>query len=121
MTKIAKAMQKALRKALGINSPATAMIPDGENATRGVAVGALKGLPHIDKAMQTVAGRMAGRAVTGPVAGRAAVVAAGHGGGTVIHIHVSGAVVDKLGFARAAREAFLELKRTNGGSALGLA
>lgn len=120
MTKIAKAMQKSLRKALGIKSPATEMIPDGENTTKGVAVGALKGLPHIDRAMRTVAGRMAGHAAVAPMAGRAAVVTARRGGGD-IHIHIDGAVVDTLGFARAAREALRELKRLNGGGDLGIA
>jgi chorismate mutase len=119
MVKIAKAMQKSLRKALGIKSPARAMIPDGVNTARGVAVGVMEGLPHVDRAMQAVAGRMAGQAAASPVAGRAAVAARG-GGGTVIHIHVDGTVVDQLGFARAARQALLELKRTNGNAALGL-
>jgi chorismate mutase len=119
MVKIAKAMQKSLRKALGIKSPARAMIPDGVNTARGVAVGVMEGLPHVDRAMQAVAGRMAGHAAASPVAGRAAVAARG-GGGTVIHIHVDGTVVDQLGFARAARQALLELKRTNGNAALGL-
>ncbi|PAZ15686.1 hypothetical protein CLM62_12885 [Streptomyces sp. SA15] len=120
MEKIAKAMQKSLRNALGIKSPATKMMPDGENTTKGVAVGVIKGMPFIDQAMDTVAGRIAGRTVAAPVASRAAVVAGRRGGGD-IHIHVDGAVVDALGFARAAREALLELKRTNGGGDLGLA
>ncbi|MER5209389.1 hypothetical protein ABT063_02015 [Streptomyces sp. NPDC002838] len=120
MEKIAKAMQRSLRKALGIKSPATKMMPDGENTTKGVAVGVIKGLPYIDQAMDTVAGRIAGRAFASPVVGRAAVVAGRRGGGD-IHIHVDGAVVDTLGFARAAREALRELKRNNGGGDLGLA
>jgi hypothetical protein len=37
------------------------------------------------------------------------------------HIHVEGAVVDKLGVARAVRQSLLDLKRTNGGGTLGLA
>ncbi|MFK4100813.1 hypothetical protein ACI2L1_12200 [Streptomyces sp. NPDC019531] len=85
MVKIAKAMQKALRKALGIKSPARAMIPDGVNAARGVAVGVLAGLPHVDRAMQAVAGRMAGHALAAPVAGRAAAVG---GGGVTYNVQV---------------------------------
>ncbi|MEU1478881.1 hypothetical protein [Streptomyces sp. NPDC005760] len=85
MVKIAKSMQKALRKALGIKSPARAMIPDGVNAARGVAVGVLQGLPHVDRAMQAVAGRMAGQAVAAPVAGRPAAVGSG---GVVYHVQV---------------------------------
>jgi chorismate mutase len=121
MEKIARAMQRALRKALGIKSPARAMIPDGINTARGVAVGVLAGLPHVDRAMQTVAGRMTGHMAGRPVAvGRPAVAGARRGGGD-IHIHVHGAVVDQLGFGRAARQALLELKRTQGGDGLGLA
>jgi chorismate mutase len=77
MVKIAKSMQKALRKALGIKSPARAMIPDGINTARGVAVGVLQGLPHVDRAMQAVAGRMAGQAAASPVVGRPAAVGSG--------------------------------------------
>ncbi|MGW1609407.1 hypothetical protein ACWCQZ_08415 [Streptomyces sp. NPDC002285] len=117
MMKIAKAMQKSLRKALGISSPARKMIPDGVNTMRGVALGVIQGLPHIDGAMQQAADRMSG---IRPATGRAAVIGRG-GGGTVVHIHVDGAVVDKLGAARAMREAFLELKRAQGGGELGIA
>ena len=87
MEKLAKSMQKALRKALGIKSPARAMIPDGEMTTAGVAVGVLQGLPHVDRAMNAVAGRMAGHAAAvAPVAGLAAVVRGG--GGTVVQVTV---------------------------------
>ncbi|WP_330265332.1 hypothetical protein [Streptomyces griseorubiginosus] len=85
MVKIAKSMQKALRKALGIKSPARAMIPDGINTARGVAVGVLAGLPHVDRAMQAVAGRMAGQAVGAPVVGRPAAVGSG---GVVYQVQV---------------------------------
>lgn len=58
MLSIAKGMQKALRKALGIKSPARALIPDGVNTARGIAVGVVRGLPHVDSAMRKVAGRV---------------------------------------------------------------
>ncbi|MFF5004688.1 hypothetical protein ACFY3G_17880 [Streptomyces phaeochromogenes] len=120
MVKIAKHMQQALRNALGINSPAVEMEPDGVNTARGIGVGVLKGIPYVEAAMDTVAARMTGRVGgTRPVVGRPGIVGRG-GGGTVIHIHVDGAVVDKLGVGRAVREALLELKRTNGGGELGL-
>ena len=113
MTKIARAMQKALRKALGIKSPARAMIPDGINTTRGVAVGVLAGLPHVDRAMQAVAGRMAGRAVAAPAAGRAAVV--GAGGTTTVNLTVeAGLGTDPISLAREMRRMLLELKRDYG-------
>ncbi|MGW0372559.1 hypothetical protein ACWDZW_27455 [Streptomyces coeruleorubidus] len=116
MLNIAKAMQKSIRKALGIKSPSTVMAKLGAYSTEGLARGLVQGLPHVDRALGAVSGRIA---ATRPVLGRPA-VPAGRGGGTVIHIHVDGAVVDTLGFARAAREALLELKRNNGGASLGL-
>lgn len=123
MQKIALAMQKALRKALGIRSPATKMIPDGINTARGVAVGVLRGLPHIDGAMQAVAGRMTGRAVAmRPAAGRQAFTAAGGGAGAVeIHIHVDGTVLDPVAVGRQIQTVLLEFKRARGGADLGLA
>jgi chorismate mutase len=120
MEKLAKSMQKALRKALGIKSPARAMIPDGEMTTAGVAVGVLQGLPHVDRAMNAVAGRMAGRAVVAPVAGRAAVVRGG--GGTVVQVTVQVAPTsDAMSVGKAIQKVLLELKRNSGGGQLGLA
>ncbi|MEU0426432.1 hypothetical protein ABZ235_23035 [Streptomyces canus] len=120
MEKLAKSMQKSLRKALGIKSPARAMIPDGEMTTAGVAVGVLQGLPHVDRAMDTVAGRMAGRATVAPVAGRAAVVRGG--GGTVVQVTVQvGPTADAMSVGKAIQKVLLELKRNSGGGQLGLA
>jgi len=120
MEKLAKSMQKALRKALGIKSPARAMIPDGINTARGVAVGVLQGLPHVDRAMDTVAGRMAGRATVAPVAGRAAAVRPG--GGTVVQVTVQVApTADPMSVGKAIQKTLLELKRNSGGGSLGLA
>lgn len=88
MFSIAKGMQKALRKALGIKSPARALIPDGVNTTRGIAVGVVQGLPHIDSAMRKVSGRVTQGARVPAVAtmpaGRGAASAQG---ATVIHQH----------------------------------
>jgi hypothetical protein len=121
MEKLAKSMQKALRKALGIKSPARAMIPDGVNTARGVAVGVLQGLPHVDRAMDVVAGRMASRATAAPpLAGRAAVVRSG--GGTVVQVTVQVApTADPMSVGKAIQKTLLELKRNSGGGQLGLA
>ncbi|MFF9285390.1 hypothetical protein [Streptomyces griseosporeus] len=114
MLRIAQSMQRALRKALGIRSPARAMIPDGINTTRGVAVGVLAGLPHVDRAMQTVAGRMAGRAAIAPAPGRAAVLAGG-GGSTTVHLSVqAGLGTDPIALSRELRRMLLELRRDYG-------
>ncbi|WP_327429472.1 hypothetical protein [Streptomyces sp. NBC_01236] len=117
MMKIAKGMQKAIKKALGIKSPSTVMAELGRYSTQGLARGLTDALPAVDQALGVVSGRVA---ATRPAIGRAA-IRGGGSGGTVVHIHVDGAVVDKLGVARAIREALLDLKRTNGGGSLGLA
>lgn len=117
MVDIARGMQKAIKKALGIKSPSTVMARLGEYSTQGLARGLVGGMPVLDRALDTVSGRVA---ATQPVIGRPAVVA-GRGGGTVINIHVDGVLVDQLGAARAVRQALLDLKRTNGGGDLGIA
>ncbi|MFJ7049051.1 hypothetical protein ACIQVC_37435 [Streptomyces sp. NPDC101112] len=116
MVKIAKGMQKALRAALGIRSPATKMVPDGINTARGVAVGVLAGLPYIDSAMNAVAGRIAGR-TTAPglsaVAGRAAVPAGSGVQRVQVDINVSG-TADPVAVARELQRQLLQLKRVHG-------
>ena len=112
MEKIALAMQKALKKALGISSPAKKMIPDGINTARGIAVGVLAGLPEIDSAMDAVAGRMAGRAAIGPVAGRAAVV---RNATQVTHVQVDvHGAMDPVAVGQEFQRILLMLKRTQG-------
>ncbi|MEU3836510.1 hypothetical protein [Streptomyces microflavus] len=100
MVKIAKGMQKALRKALGIASPARKLIPDGINSARGVAVGLVEGLPYIDRAMGAVAGRMAGMR---PAVGRAAIGGAAggaSGGGINVNVTFTGLVTDPIATAK---------------------
>ena len=54
MIAIAKSMQKALRAALGINSPARKLIPDGINTVRGVLVGIDRERPKLLDAMASL-------------------------------------------------------------------
>ncbi|MEU9616936.1 hypothetical protein AB0D56_36250 [Streptomyces sp. NPDC048209] len=84
MLKIAKGMQKAIKKALGIKSPSRVMAGLGRYTTEGLAVGMRERLPVLDGALATVAGRVA---ATQPVIGRPAVVGAG-AGGPVYHISI---------------------------------
>jgi hypothetical protein len=51
MLSIAKSMQAAIRKALGIKSPSTVMAEVGRQSTLGVAVGLVDQLPAVKKAM----------------------------------------------------------------------
>lgn len=83
MLRIAKGMDKAIRKALGIKSPSTVMAQLGAYSTQGLARGLVAGVPVLDRALDTVTERVAGAQ---PVLGRAA--AMGAGGGTVINVQV---------------------------------
>ncbi|MEV7855120.1 hypothetical protein [Streptomyces sp. NPDC088183] len=52
MVKIAKSMQKAIKKALGIHSPARKLIPVGRDTARGVDVGLHREMPTIESTMR---------------------------------------------------------------------
>jgi hypothetical protein len=110
MIKIAKSMQHALREALGIKSPATKMKPDGINTARGIAVGLISGIPHIDRAMNVVAGRMTGRAAI--PAGRAAVPGAS-AGGMVVNVRIEQAM-DPVAVGREIQRVLLQFGRAQG-------
>lgn len=116
MLSIAKAMQKSIRKALGIRSPSTVMAQLGAYSTQGLARGLVDGMPVLDRALGTVSDRVSG---IQPVLGRAAVAGRG-AGGTVIQIQVDGAL-DPKAVARQVRTMLLTLKRDLGGGELGIA
>ncbi|WP_371612873.1 hypothetical protein [Streptomyces clavifer] len=77
MVKIAKAMEKAIKKALGIKSPSTVMAGLGRYTTEGLALGMTDRMPVLDQALTAVTDRVAN---TRPVIGRPAVAGAGAGG-----------------------------------------
>ncbi|MFE3144748.1 hypothetical protein [Streptomyces scopuliridis] len=52
MIKIAKSMEAAIKKALGIRSPARKMIPVGRDTARGVDVGLVREIPTIEATMR---------------------------------------------------------------------
>jgi hypothetical protein len=111
MTKIALGMQKSLRKALGIRSPARKLIPDGINTARGIAVGVLQGLPHIDAAMGAVAGRITGS--TPGTVGRPAL--AGMGGGVVYNVQVDvHEAMDPVAVGRELQRVLVQFGRAQG-------
>lgn len=98
MVKIAKSMDKAIRKALGIKSPSTVAAVSGGHFTEGVAKGAVDALPVLDRAMGSVAGRMSGMR---PVVGRPAVVGAGARGGVInLNVTFTGLVTDPVATAK---------------------
>lgn len=110
MLSIAKGMQAAIRKALGIRSPSRVMAQLGRHSTEGLAMGLIQRLPVLDSALGTVAGRFA---ATRPAIGLPA--GTGHGGGqqVIVKIDVHGAM-DPIAVGREIRRILLELKRTQG-------
>ncbi|MBE4790672.1 hypothetical protein HW846_46370 [Streptomyces sp. NE06-02F] len=109
MVKIAKGMEKAIRRALGIKSPSTVMARIGAHSTEGLARGLVGGMPALDEALAAVSGRVAD---TQPVIGRPAV--AGAGARQVnVQVDVHGAI-DPVATAREIRRMLLELKRVHG-------
>jgi chorismate mutase len=109
MMSIAKAMQRSIKKALGIKSPSTVMAKLGTFSTQGLARGLVEGLPHVDRALGVVTGRVA---ATRPVVGRPAVIG---GGGGVMQVSISVTDArDPVATAREIRRELLELKRVFG-------
>ncbi|WP_426404215.1 hypothetical protein ACN9M0_24760 [Streptomyces sp. R-07] len=114
MYKLAKAMEKAIKKALGIKSPSRVAHAIGVNFGQGLSGGTLASLPAVGRAVDAVAGRMAG---IRPMPGRAAGASAG--GGSPIYITVQGAI-DPVSTAKQLQRVLVKLDRTNGGGGLGL-
>ncbi|WP_237773281.1 hypothetical protein [Streptomyces luteocolor] len=110
MLKIAKGMDKAIRRALGIKSPSTVMAQVGRYSTEGLAAGLTDRMPVLDQALAAVSGRVA---ATRPVVGRPAVATAG--GAQVVHLSVEvKGVHDPLSVAKELQRMLLNLKRTHG-------
>lgn len=114
MIKIAKAMQTALRHALGIRSPSTVLAVDGGHATEGVAVGVISRLPVLHRAMARVSAAVAGTPLAFSAA--SAVPGPGPAGGAApvqVNFNISGAL-DPVAVGREIRRILLELKRVYG-------
>ncbi|WP_425832559.1 hypothetical protein [Streptomyces fractus] len=109
MLKIAKGMDKAIRKALGIRSPSRVMAEVGRYSTEGLAAGLTERTPVLDRALGTVAGRVAG---TRPVIGRPA-VAAGAGGGMNVYVTIGNAM-DPVAVAREFQKVLVRYGRAQG-------
>ncbi|MFB7548597.1 hypothetical protein [Streptomyces sp. NPDC056154] len=111
MVKIAKGMQKAIKKALGIKSPSRVMAELGRYSTEGLAIGLTERMPALDRALGVVTDRVASAQ---PVIGRPAVVGGGTGAQPVqIQIDVHGAM-DPVAVGRELQRVLLQLKRTQG-------
>ncbi|WP_327342720.1 hypothetical protein [Streptomyces europaeiscabiei] len=94
MLSIAKGMQKAIRKALGIRSPSQVMAELGRMSVLGLQGGIARAVPRITAAMNGVAGAMTsgvpslGAGGVPAVAGLSAVRTAGGASSTVVHQHL---------------------------------
>ena len=111
MVKIAKAMQKAIKKALGIKSPSTVMAKLGAYSTQGLARGLVDGMPVLDQALAVVSGRVAG---TQPVLGRPAIAGA-DGGGVIYNVNVTvEQAMDPVAVGRELQRIFVQFGRAQG-------
>ncbi|MHB9861985.1 hypothetical protein [Streptomyces sp. YIM S03343] len=89
MLKIAKAMQKAIKQALGIHSPSVVFASIGQWIPKGLAAGVADGASHATRAVHRLAGSMVS-AGAGAFTGSGLAVAGAGGRGTVVHntVHV---------------------------------
>lgn len=115
MTEIAKAMERAIKKALGIKSPSRVAHGIGLNFGQGLSGGTRASLPLVGRAVDAVAERMAGiRPIPGqPMAGLGAGPAAVPQ--QINHFHLDNAI-DPIRVGQEIQRVLLGLKRTNGGS-----
>lgn len=108
MMRIANAMKKAIKHALGIHSPSRVFAEIGQWIPRGLAAGVEGGAHHATAAVHKLAGSVTG---AGSLAGVGLAVAGG-GGGTVVHnhfeFHVEGSVLTMDKLAREVETAFLK-------------
>lgn len=114
MLSIATGMQKAIRKALDINSPSRVMAWLGARTTDGLGVGAVSRIPALKQAMAKVSDAVAGTSMAfspGIAIGRPAGI--GASAGTTVNITINGAM-DPVAVGREIRRVLLELKRTYG-------
>ena len=110
MMRIAKAMQKAIKKALGIKSPSTVFAEIGQWIPRGLARGVEGDAHHATTAVRKMAGAVAG---AGAASGaRIALASGGGSAGTVVHNHfhfqIEGNVRTIDGLAKDIEKAFLQ-------------
>lgn len=115
MMRIAKSMQTAIRRALGIHSPSRVFEALGQFIPQGLAKGIHGGAHHATNAVTALAGSVVGAGAFGArglgIAGAAA------GGGTIVHNHltvrVEGSVVTEKKLVDVVQQGFLRLAMRN--------
>lgn len=113
MLKIAKGMQSAIRKALGINSPSTVLAKDGGYAVQGIEVGAVGRLPMLRQAMARVAATVASTDLAFSAAQANGLGVARTAAPAPVTIIIQGAI-DPVATAKQLQKILLNLKRTSG-------
>ncbi|MCU1616870.1 MAG: hypothetical protein JWO98_4410, partial [Frankiales bacterium] len=118
MMKIAKSMQKAIERALGIHSPSTVMAEIGDNTSLGMAVGIDRSTKHAVIAAQGLAMSVRqGATLRNPGMGLAG---GGGGGGSVVnnylHLEVHGSVRTDRDLRDAIEQGMLRLGMRNSGT-----
>ncbi|MFF4823138.1 phage tail tape measure protein [Streptomyces sp. NPDC001312] len=114
MLKIAKSMQKAIRQALGIKSPSRVFMGIGQWIPKGLAAGVEGAAHHATRAVDRLAGSVAGTGFSGP-----GLALTGAGGGTVVHQHfspnitVQGHVLSERNLRDVVEKQFLQLGMRN--------
>jgi hypothetical protein len=111
MLKIARGMQAAIKKALGIKSPSRVMAQLGRYSTEGLAAGLGERMPVLDQALGAVTDRVASAQ---PVIGRPAVVGGGGGGRQVIEANITIQTLDPLAAAREVQKLLVKFGRVQG-------
>lgn len=113
MMKIAKSMEKSIKKALGIKSPSTVMARLGDYTALGMAHGIARSTKHAEIAARGLAMSVAqGATVTGAPSWAGVPGAGARGGGVIVHNHyhfkIEGNVRTIDGLARDVEKAFLQ-------------
>lgn len=110
MLKIARGMDKAIRKALGIRSPSTVMEQIGRYSTEGLARGLTDRMPILNTALDAVAGRIGG---IYPIFSRPALRDGVGRGGLVVNVAIGNAM-DPVAVAREFEKVLIKHGRANG-------
>ncbi|MFF1284307.1 phage tail tape measure protein [Streptomyces sp. NPDC058299] len=116
MLKIAKAMQKAIKNALGIKSPSRVFAAIGQWIPRGLAAGVNSGTTHATRAVHRLAGSVIG-AGAGAFTGSGLAVSGAAGRGTVVyntvHVQVEGHVLTEKKLRDVVEKQMLQLGMRN--------
>lgn len=113
MIAIARGMEKAIKKALGIRSPSRVGHGIGANFGGSIGGGVVSSLPLVGRAVDAVGARMAMLQPVAPRSVAAAAPGANTPAGMTVNVNVSGAI-DPVATAQEIRKVLVSLNRTMG-------